>query len=231
MLSSKSLPCLLVAAVLSACGTIPAQTTPDGGPAAPDPAYWGLADKTCLRFEDGTASKLTVSIVLDSSTVGGTTTYKMLYRNNGFEQKTDWVAPTSEGLALYRRHLAADGLTPDKYFTYTPPPDLLFKGLKTTSMAHVTSTSAAISSSGGNSTAAMEFTLNVVSTDPLTANGAEVQAAQYSVVEAVTGGAITSYKLWFVPQVGIVKLDQLGTSTFWVLKTVEQNVAPDACIP
>jgi hypothetical protein len=229
---------LVLAVTLLACGTAPSSNTPvDAGPPAPDPAYWGLADKACFHYLDGSpgAPELTLSIVTDTTTVGGVSTYLMFFRNQGLEQKKEWVAPTSKGLALYRRHLPPDSssgtLVHDRYFSYAPPPDLLFQGLKAGGMDHVTSTTVSVNEAGMTSTQMTEFTLNLISSDPLHANGMDLTGDQYAVTEAVTGGSQSTTRLWFTPQVGLVQLTGFGSSGNWLLKSVEQNVLPEKCIP
>lgn len=228
------LSALALGVVLSACG--PAQSTgPSDAGAQPDPAQWGLADKACFHYSDGTANIHAMAVEIDNGlTFGGITTYQLHYLTNGLQQGTDWVAPTGSALLLYQHYTppSTNGTTttPDVTTVFTPPPVYLQTGLAPMVGAKVTNTTAAATSDGATTMMPLQYTVNIDEVDSLMADGMAVMAPMYlvTVFNTMTMNATTS-KVWFVPQLGIVQLGQPNSAPSWLLKSVDQNVATTNC--
>jgi hypothetical protein len=224
----------LVLIGLAACGT-PAGK-PDAG--QPDPAYWGFADKECLLYDNGTAQDpYTIAVNVDTTTVGGATTYRLLRRNQGFETQTDWLGVTVDSLTLYRTHLPAPQPgTADTYLSYSPAPDYLLQNLGTMDPTHLSNTTATIQSGASTMMQAMQFALNVESVDPVPWKGMNVQALHYLLTESTPSGTMSSTnEVWLAPNVGMVQLNVLlpGTSlpkTF-TLAGIVNGVPENQCCP
>jgi hypothetical protein len=212
-----------------ACGS-GSSSGPDAG-LTPDPAYWGLASQECRFFDDGSGmNAYTLAINTDTVTVGGMTTWQLLYRTNGFETRTDWLGVTNDRLQLYRQHIpAASGSTSDTYISYAPAPDYLVENLAVNTQAHVTSTTATVTTGGMNTTEMLQLTLNVAEVDPLMWQGKTVQVPQYLITTS-GGPTTTTQTLWFAPNIGIMQI-ALPNGTNLVLTQISSNVPAAMCVP
>jgi len=216
---------------LVACGPAPSNTQPDAGVKQLGAAYWGLADKACYHFSDGTADLHAMYIQIDDNmTFGGVTTYQLHYLTNGLEQGTDWVMPSGTSLLLYQHYTppvtTGTTTTPDTTTTFTPPPVYLQEGLVATTAAKVTSTTAAATSNGVTTMSPLQYTVDVEASNPIMADGmAMLQATEFliTVFNTTTMGATTT-KVWFAPMIGIVQLGQPNSAPPWLLTSIDQNV-------
>jgi hypothetical protein len=99
------------AAVLAAAACGPAQNgNPDGGDTTPADGYFGLAERRCWEYAIAGGGTYSIeAVALDTVTVPGARTFKLLHRLNGLPQKTEYLEPTAATLLLRERVLHEGG--------------------------------------------------------------------------------------------------------------------------
>lgn len=194
--------------MLAACSGGATDAT-DAGPTGPDDAYFGFADRQCLRFQDANGfGDYTIELALDSNTVAGVRTFHATARINGIRQNDWWFEVTQDSLLLHRRRSLEANL--DTYTVYTPPPVWMRKNIELGDTVS-TDTSARKSSSGGTKESPTTFHVTALMTESVTVAGTPVEATRYTIGYSENGGADVIDKLWLVPGQGIVKIDPSGS--------------------
>lgn len=215
-----------------ACGPDEGDKKTDAGPDnTTTPADWGLADKACLRYADPSSpsASYTVEMLLDTTTITGLETWRVIHRYNGWEQRTEWYEVKGNELLLHRRNVAGQLATPDTLHRYTPPPVLLRTNLKTgDSIETVTEARLA---GGATLEESQTFRTASLGEDPITGPDGEVTAQKLTLaVESDSLGDVVD-RAWFAPQVGFVRFDPAGTEVGEVtLKSVEILEGDAKCV-
>lgn len=211
-----------------ACGGPDDGKKSDAGTDQGTPAeYWGLADKTCLHYADTNGNLYySVEIIFDQTSITGVDTWRLVHRNQGFEQRTDWLEIVDDALVLHRRNVGGGFSGSDVLYRYDPPPVLLSEGFEAgDSVESVTNTRI------GGDTETVEQTFRVASLGEETVEGPEGPVASQKLtvsIETSTGTEVE--RAWFAPQVGFVKLDPAGNDVDEVtLARVDVLADEDVC--
>lgn len=214
------------------------EDTPDAGPTGPDPRYWGLADDVCLHYYSADrTNQYTIDIDFDETTVTGVKTWQMKHALNGIEERIEWIEVLDASLVLHRR--SKRGATfnePATLYRYEPMPTYLQKDLQPGSEAR--STTKASASGGGRTTT--EVIDQVFSVAPLAAETFDVKGAPLESMKFTMSvesplplpGKVEIDRLWFAPEVGIVRFDPSGPAVGeMTLHSVEKLTGGVYCIP
>lgn len=195
------------------------------------PADWGLADKACLRYADPSspASTYTVEMLVDSTTITGLETWRVIHRYNGWEQRTDWYEVKGNELLLHRRNVAGQLSGADTLHRYDPAPVLLRINLEEgDSIETVTQARLA-----GGASLEEEQTFRTASLGEESVNGPDGEVTAQKLTLAIESDSLNNVvdRAWFAPQVGFVKLDPAGSDVGEVtLKSVEILEGDAKCV-
>lgn len=202
---------LLVAFALFApgCSSVDPGGADAGAPAGPDDAWFGLADRKCLRFRSAAGLQdFAMEFAVDTTTVTGVRTYHATTRLNGLRQEELWFEVTSDSMLLHRRRAVED--LKDTFYIFAPPPVWMRKGLEVGS--NVDSETTARVSGARSGSFPTTFSLVSLVADPVTVAGTAVDATKYTIGRHEAGQSDTIDKFWFAPTVGLVKYDPAGTA-------------------
>jgi hypothetical protein len=211
---------------------------PDAGMAAtPQPAYWGLADKACWRFDDGTKTNpYTVYIAQDSTTIAKVTTFHLAHRLNGFQQRDDWLEVKPDSLLSWRHTDAADASTtpptPPVFSLYSPAPIVLQQDLPIGQNVDTKTTAKMSTGTSGSMDVMLDFNVIADAQETVMALGAPQSATHYLVT--VTNSDGSSQKVdhyWLTPNVGIVQFQPSGATNPYVLTKSDLNSSTSLCVP
>jgi hypothetical protein len=220
---------LALALALAACGGGDGPTDPDAGtPAGPDDAYFGFADRRCLRFKDSaTDSNYAIEMALDTRLVPGARMYRLRFKANGFDYDELWMEVTADSLLLHQRSATTNTMAmgaSDPYdqrlatTRFTPALTWLKKDVDSTLTTKGSARVQGDLDQNGkfegdeDRTVPAEINLTFFDEQPVSAGGSVVNARRYHVERAMDGGSPIIDKLWFAPGTGIVKFDPAGTS-------------------
>lgn len=230
MIRSLSVFALAVFSGAVACG--PASSGPsDGGDDKTTPAeYWGLADKTCLHYTDSSKRETyTVEIAFDQATITGVDTWRLTHRNQGWEQRIDWLERVENKLVLHRRKVSGQSDGPETLNRYTPPTVFLRAGLREGDNVE-SKTSARVDSAG--TTVDEEQTFRIASLGEETIDGPDGEvAAQKLTMSTETPTENEVERVWFAPELGFVKIDPPGSVGDQTLVRIEQLSDGTPCSP
>jgi hypothetical protein len=231
---------------LAACGgTTDNNQKSDGGTIVdtPDPAYWGLADKNCFRYDDGSGDNyFTLSVTEDPNTVAGVKTYRLAFRDRGWLKREEWLEVRGDGLMLWRRSDPGDQFAsppvPPTFSIFAvpgatdaPPPVYIPKELRL-QVPTISKLTATVSSGTTSEKVATTVTVTKDADEPVQA--LEAEQASSKLILGVTrdeDGSGTTDILWFVPNVGIAQYELSDTNTKVTLVKAEQNVKAADCTP
>lgn len=205
---------LLLALAFTACGPGTSNDDLDGGLDdidEPDPAYFGLEDGLCFRYDWGGGNLwFTLEIREDDGiAVKNTKTWAMTYRQPAGELRTDWVEVTADGdLLLHQRRIPGTFGGQPTFDRYDPAPVLLRKDMADNAFLQ-TETEIERNVGGTRGEATASFRTVVTGRETVTALGetSDAQAVNLSIVE--DGGGSTD-RVKFVPNVGFVRIDPDG---------------------
>lgn len=230
----RSLSALALAALFGSVACGPADTgRNDGGNDRPSTSaeYWGLVDKRCLHFADSKGKPYyTVEIEFDQTTVRDVDTWKITHRNQGWEQRIDWIEHDDNKLLLHRRKISgqSDGFD-ETLNRYTPAPVFLRTNLREGDNVESV-TNARVDQ--GSSTVEEEQTFRTASLGEEAIEGPDGEVmAQKLTMSTDTPTDSEVERAWFAPDVGFVKIDPPGPVGDNTLVRIEQLADGARCTP
>lgn len=212
MIRSPSIFALVVFCGAVACGPASSGPSDAGEDKTTSAEYWGLVDKRCLHYADSkNRETYTLEIAFDKVTVTGIDTWRLTHREQGWEQRIDWLERVDNKLVLRRRKISGQsGDFSETLNRYTPPPvflrDNLQEGDNVESVA-----STRVDVDGAKVEEAQEQTFRTASLGEESIKGpdGEVMAQKLTLSrETPTDNEVE--RAWFVPELGFVKIDPPG---------------------
>jgi hypothetical protein len=200
-----------LALTLAWCACAPPENgNPDAGSSEPADAYFGLVEKRCWEYAVAGGGTYSIeALAIDTATVHGARTFKLLHRLNGLPQKTEFLEPTAVDLRLRRRVFHEGGA--DRVHLFEPGPVLLRHPAARGDHVETASTRTEQRPGESPTTAAVTTTLDVLSEAE-----ANVPAGTFpsfsGTLRTDADGATVLDRFTFAPQQGFVKLDPSGAA-------------------